>query len=429
MNGDRVFAKCAWRLLPILMAANFVSLLDRVNAGLAALTMNRDLGFSPSVFGFDAGILFAGYALFQVPSNLALYRTGARRWISVILVSWGAASAACALIRGPLSFYLLRFLVGAAEAGLVPGSLLYLTLWFPKTWLCRANSLFSSANSIALIVGGPLGALLLSLNGTAGIRGWQWLFLVEGFSPVLLGLAVLLILPDRPESALFLSDREKNHIAEHLQQERVIKQNRLLRALCDARVLMLGLAHGCFLVAGLGLAIWLPQSLQAMGFSNSTTGLLAGLISAAGLPVMYLWGRSSDRSGDRIWHAAIPMLVASGGLTMAAMQSGNALSIVALTIASIALPCWLAPFYSLAPLFLSGAGLAGGIALAIGLANLIGGFGGQYAIGVVREYSGGYAEPFALMAAAALIAGLIVLALGRAMAPRPVMAPTAGGAA
>jgi ACS family tartrate transporter-like MFS transporter len=423
MSEQQIFTKCAWRLLPILMAANFASLLDRVNAGLAALTMNRDLGFSPSVFGFGAGILFAGYALFQVPSNLALYRIGARRWISVILVSWGLASASCALIRGPLSFYLLRFLVGAAEAGLVPGSLLYLNLWFPKTWLCRANSLFSSANVIALIVGGPLGALLLSLNGAAGIRGWQWLFLIEGLAPVLLGVAVLLVLPDGPESALFLSDQEKTNVAERLRQERVIKQDSLLRALCDARVLMLGLAHGCFSVAGLGLAIWLPQSLQAMGFSNGSTGLLVGLISAAGLPVMYLWGRSSDRSGDRIWHAAMPMLVASGGLTFAAMQPGSALSILALTIASVALQCWLAPFYSLAPLFLSGAGLAGGIALAIGLANLIGGFGGQYAIGVIRQYSGGYAAPFALMATAALTAGLIVLALRRSMATAPMRQP------
>jgi len=426
MNEDALFRKCAWRLLPLLVAANVVSLMDRVNVGLAALTMNRDLGFSPSVYGFGAGVLFAGYALFQLPSNLALHRAGARRWMAFLLACWGAASAACALIHGPLSFYIFRFLVGAAEAGLVPGAVLYLSLWFPKAWLGRAYAIFSAGNLVALIIGGPLASVFLTLDGIAGLRPWQWLFLIEGLSPVLLSMAVLLFLPDRPASASFLSGQQKDLIKNRVVREDAAKNDNLVAAICDVRVLMLGLAHGCYLVTGYGLSIWFPLVIQGIGFSNSTTGLLGGLISAAGLPAMYFWGRSSDRDGERIWHAAIPVLMICASLAVAAMMPANGFSIVLLGVASVAAQCWLGPFYSLPPLFLTGPGLAGGIAVAICIANLTGGFGGQYVIGVLREHSGGYAIPFTAMAGAALLAAFIVLALRQSVAPRAVSPAVAG---
>ena len=419
-EDDRVFAKCAWRLMPLLVLANVVSLLDRVNVGMAALTKNRDLGFSPSVYGFGAGVLFVGYALFQVPSNIALQRVGARRWIAFILASWGAASAACALIQGPFSFYILRFLVGAAEAGLVPGVVFYLTLWFPKAWLGRAYAIFAAGNVLALIIGGPLASLFLSFDGIAGLRPWQWLFLIEGLSPVLLSFAVLLFLPDRPVNAPFLSVEDKHHINSRVEREDFAKNADLLTAIRDPRVLMLGVAQGCYLLTGYGLNIWLPLVMQGIGFSNSTTGLLGGLISAAGLPVMYLWGHSSDRSGERIWHAAIPVLMICASLVTASMLPANGFSIVVLAIGWIAAQCWLSPFYALPPLFLAGRGLAGGIAAAIGIGNLAGGFGGQFLIGVLRQQSGGYATSFAVMAAGGLLAAVIVLSLGRSLQPRKI---------
>jgi ACS family tartrate transporter-like MFS transporter len=415
---NQLWSKCAWRLLPLLVAANVVGLMDRVNVGFAALTMNRDLGFSPSVYGFGAGVLFVGYGLFQLPSNLALARIGARRWISFILASWGAASAACSLIQGPLSFYFLRFMVGAAEAGLVPGVLVYLSLWFHKGQLGRAYAIFAGGNGIALIIGGPLASLFLTLDGIAGLRPWQWLFLIEGLLPAFLSIAVLLFLPDRPAAATFLSPQEKEQIARRIRQDDVVKNSDLVSALRDPRIWWLGIAHGCFLVTGYGLNIWLPLVMQGIGFSNGATGILGGLISAAGLPVMYYWGSSSDRSGERIWHAAIPVLTICASLMTAAVMPASGFSIIFLAIAYVASQCWLGPFYSIPPLFLTGPGLAGGIAVAVGFANLTGGFAGQYLIGVLREQSGGYAIPFAMMAGVALLAAMIVLSLGRFLSAR-----------
>jgi len=420
MTGDAVFAKCAWRLLPLLVLANVVSLVDRVNVGMAALTMNRDLGFSASVYGFGAGVLFLGYALFQLPSNIALHYIGARRWIGFLLAGWGAASAACALIQGPVSFYILRLLVGAAEAGLVPGAVFYLSVWFPKAWLGRAYAIFAAGNVVALIIGGPLASLFLTFDGIAGLRPWQWLFLIEGIAPVLLSVAVLLFLPDRPASAPFLSVEQKIHIDQRVERDDAGKNGDLLAAIRDPRVVLLGLAQGCFLLTGYGLSIWLPLVMQGVGFSNSATGLLGGLISAVGLPVMYFWGRSSDRGGERIWHAATPVLVICASLVTAAMMPASPFSILVLAIGATAAPCWLGPFYSLPPLFLTGRGLAGGIAAAISIGNLSGGFGGQYLIGVLRQQSGGYATSFAVMAAGGLLAAIIVLSMGRALQPRSV---------
>jgi MFS transporter, ACS family, tartrate transporter len=425
VGDDLVFRKCAWRLIPLVSAAYAVNYIDRTNVGFAALTMNRDLGFSPSVYGFGAGIFFLSYSLFQLPANVALNRIGARRWLCFILAGWGVASASGALIRGPFSFYTLRLLLGVAEAGLLPGVLLYLTFWFPKAWLCRANSFFLAAYVAASVVGGPLASLILSLNRVAGIRGWQWLFLLEGVLPLLLAIAVLLVLPDRPADALWLSDAEKRLVAERIRQEDAHKQTNLLRALWDPRVFLLGIAHACWLVSAYGLAFWLPLVIQGMGFSNIATGLTVGAMWSAALPVMIFWGRSSDRSGERFWHAAIPAITISAGMAVAALGAGNATTFVALAATVMMLSSWSAPFYSLPPLFLSGPAMAGGIAVLNGTANLLGGFAGQYLVGVLREQSGGYTVPFAVMSGVALIAAVIVLSLGRSIAPARVPVPVA----
>jgi ACS family tartrate transporter-like MFS transporter len=420
MSEQQIFAKCAWRLIPLVTAAFIANYVDRVNIGFAALGMNKQLGFSPEVYGFGAGIFFIGYALFQVPSNLVLHRVGARRLIGFILAGWGACSAAGALIAGPWSFYVVRFLLGLAEAGLVPGVVLYLTFWFPKAWLCRANATFMSAAPVAVVVGGPFASLILGLDGVGGIPGWRWLFLLEGVPPVLLAIAVLMLLPDGPADAAWLTRDEAAEIARQLRHENAGKQTDLLRGLRDPRVLLLGLAHGCYLFAGYGLVFWSPLLIQGLGFSNRATGFVVALTFLVAVPAMILWARSSDQHGERVWHAAIAALIISAGLACAALVPGSPIVLLALAAAAVGWGAWLGPYYSLQPLFLSGPAMAGGIALANATGNLFGGFGGQYLIGVLRQQSGGYSAPFAMISGAALLAAVIVLALGRSIVPRVV---------
>lgn len=284
MNDDGVFRKCAWRILPLVIAGLVINFLDRTNVAFAALTMNKDLGFSPSVYGLGASIFFLSYALLAVPANLMLYRVGARRWIFFILASWGAAAAASALIRGPASFYGLRFLLGVAESGFFPGVILYLSLWFPKAWLGRATAMFNSAGTASLIIGGPMASLILGLNGVAGIHGWQWLFLLEGVPACLIGLAVLKFLPDGPADASWLTQGEQRVVTARLQAEESGSVHDVMRALRDSRVLMLGLAEGGIIFANYSILFWLPLLVQGMGFSNTQNGLIVALVYAAAVP-------------------------------------------------------------------------------------------------------------------------------------------------
>jgi ACS family tartrate transporter-like MFS transporter len=420
MTEDRIFAKCAWRLLPIIVAAYVINYLDRTNIGFAALTMNPELGFSPSVYGFGASIFFFSYSVFQVPANLILHRVGARRWIFCILIAWGAAATGCALIRGPYSYFALRFLLGIAEAGFFPGVILYLTFWFPKAWLGRTTAVFMSATISGLVIGGPLATLIAHLDGVAGIQTWQWLFLLEGFPACLIGFAILKLIPDGPASASWLADDEKRLIAQRLQAEQGTKGSEALAALLDPRVLALGVAYGALLMTSYGLALWLPLIIQNMGFSNSATGLVVALIWGCGVPAMILWGRSSDRRGERTWHVVFAVLFGAASLLIASVAQDNAILLIALAAAAIGASSWMSPFYMLAPLFLTGRAMAGGFALVSTIGGLIGGFAGQYVIGVIRERSGGYSLALAAMAAALLIAAVIVLALDRAIVPRTV---------
>jgi len=316
---DQVFAKCEWRLIPFLGLLYLVSLVDRLNVGFAALTMNADLGFSPSVFGFGAGIFFIGYSLFQIPANLMLVRFGARRWVFTILIAWGAISAACAFVQGPMSFYVLRFLLGVAEAGLFPGVVLYLTYWFPQERRARAVAGFMAASPLALIVVGPLSGLLLGMNGIAGLRGWQWLFIIEGLPACLLAFLLLKLVPDSPEHASWLSAEEKRLIAGRLAQESTIDQPGFWPALRDPRLYALGIAYVAVGAGGYGMRIWLPQIVQGMGFSNLSTGFVAALPYLLAVGAM-IWfgarlGAGITDSMRQIWKAApedIPPLPRGG---------------------------------------------------------------------------------------------------------------------
>ena len=430
IEQDRVFAKCAWRLIPFMILLYLVNYIDRVNVGFAALTMNKDLGFSPSVFGLGAGIFFIGYSLFQVPANVILDRMGARRWVFCILATWGAISTATALVRGPTSFYVLRFLLGVAEAGFTPGMIYYLSIWFPRSYRARFTGGFFVAVPLAFIVGGPLSGAILGMDGVMGLHGWQWLFLLEGAPAFLLAFAVLRLLPDGPAQAAFLTGDEKTVIAARLAAEDSPSEQRdLWPALRDPRVIALGLVYFGISSGAYGVQLWLPQIVQAMGYSNFATGFVAALPFVAGIAGLIVWGRSSDLRGERIWHVALPTLLAASSFVVASLASSDLIVLLALTFATVGIRSVQGPYWSLLSSFLSGPAAAGGIALASTIGTGLGGFLGPTIIGVLRQETGGYASGMVALALGQVLAAIIVLALGRAMAPRKaVVQPTTSGA-
>jgi len=421
MSDERVFAKCAWRLIPFIGLLYLLSYIDRVNVGFAALTMNRDLDFSPAVYGFGAGVFFLGYCGFHVPATVILHRVGARRTIFSILAAWGALSAGCALVQGPLSFYVLRFLLGVAEAGFVPGMLLYLTYWFPQDYQGRLTAGFMTAVPFAFVIGGPLSGLILGMDGIAGIRGWQWLFLLERLPTVFLAFAALKLLPDGPARASWLSDEEKAAIAARLVTEDNAEDHRLLPALRDPRILALGLVGFGLTCTLYGVQLWLPQMVQAMGFSNRATGFIVAVPGAAAIGAMILLGRSSDKRGDRVWHIALGMVFGAAGLIVAGFAQAYIVVLVALGFAFVGPIAAVPLLNSLPGSFLRGRAAAGGIGLYLAITNL-GGFAGPYILGALKGESGNYTSGMAALALGLLLASLLVVALGRAMAPRPIAA-------
>jgi ACS family tartrate transporter-like MFS transporter len=421
MSGDQVFGKCARRLIPFMLLLYIVNYLDRVNVGFAALTMNRDLGFSPEIFGFGAGIFFFSYALSQVPFGVILERVGARRAVFCIMLVWGLLSASTALVESPMSFYAVRFLLGVAEAGFFPGMLFYLTLWFPHAHRARFTALFVTGIPLASIIGGPLSGLILSLDGLGGLHGWQILFLMEGIPAALLAFAVLKYLPDRPQSAPWLSREEKDIIALSLSTDGAAKEHNLWAALRDPRVLALGvvgLGNGAALY---GSGVWLPQMIKAAGFSDLETGFVVALPYAAAAAAMLLWGRSSDRHGERIWHAAIALLVGAAGFAGASVAHSSLLMVLALTFAVVGTLSNFGPFFAFPSSFLSGPAAAGGIALVAAMANF-GGFLGPTIIGMIKQRTGSYADAMAALAIALTVSAAIMLLLGLAMSARKVQA-------
>jgi ACS family tartrate transporter-like MFS transporter len=422
---DQVFAKCAWRLIPFMMLLYLTNYLDRVNVGFAALTMNKDLGFSPSIYGFAAGIFFLSYALFQVPANVIIERVGARRSVFCIMATWGALSAATAFVQDPVIFYILRFLLGVAEAGFFPGMILYLTFWLPSLYRARFTAIFMAAIPLSSIFGGPLSGLIVGMDGVVGFHGWQWLFLLEGLPACLLSFAVLKLLPDGPASAAWLTGEEKTTIAMRVTAEESKARRDVWTGLSDARVLALGLAGMGAGFASFGSQLWLPQIVQAMGFSNFATGFVVALFYVAGMAAMILWGRSSDHRGERVWHMVLPWLVTATGLVVVSVAQNDIIVLMALTLVIVGLMAYLGPFFMLSSSFLSGPAAAGGIALVNVFHTGLGGFLGPTIVGKLKEQTGDYSAPMAAMATALVVASVIVLVLARAMAARPfVVEPT-----
>ncbi len=421
---DQVFTKCAWRLIPFMGLLYLVNYIDRTNAGFAALTMNKDLGFSSVVFGFGAGIFFIGYSLFQVPANVLLERIGARRWIFSIMAAWGFLAAANALVQTPISFYVVRFFLGVAEAGFTPGMFLYLTYWFPRGYLARVTAQFLVALPLSFVVGGPLSSFILGMDGMTGLHGWQWLFLMEGLPAFLLAFAVLKFLPDGPPHASWLTNAEKETIAGRLAAEKPAGRPDFWPALRDPRIIALGIANFAFSVAAYGIYLWLPQIVRAMGFSNTATGFVVASCFVAAIPAMILCGRSSSRRGERIWHVALPWLLTASCLAVASLAHSNAIMLAALVIGLAANFAAFGAFFSLPSTFLRGTAAAGGLGLFCTFGNF-GGFFGPALTGVLVQGSGSYRTGFAADAIGFAVAALIVIAVGRALAPRAIIAQQA----
>lgn len=419
---DEAFTKAAWRLLPFMGVLYFVSFLDRVNVGFAALTMNADLGFSDQAFGFGAGVFFLAYALLEVPSNLILARVGARRWIFRIMVSWGLLSAATAFVYDENSFYVLRFLLGAAEAGFFPGMIYYLALWFPAARRARMVAAFMAAVPLAGIIGSPISGAILGMHGFLGLAGWQWLFLIEGAPAVLLGFVVLARLPDGPADARWLNGAQRAAIVASLAREPAPTHRNLWPALSDVRVWLLAIPYFGIVLTLYGLGFWLPQIVKAMGYSNLETGFLVACPYVLAALAMIAWGRRSDRRGERIGHFVVPALLAATGFAGAAFLAGNLAIFVALTVATIGVYASFGPFWSVPAGSLGATAAAGGIALINSLGNL-GGFVGPSLIGWVKGETGSYAAAMGLFAVAALIATIGMLLVARIGDGRRRLAP------
>lgn len=422
MSGkEQVFTKVAWRLIPFMVLLYVINYLDRVNVGFAALTMNADLGFSPTIYGFGSSLFFVGYMLFQVPAAVILERFGARRTVFAILLVWGAISAGNALVQGQTSFYLARFFLGVAEAGFFPGMIFYLTLWFPQDYRARVIASFYSGIPLAFILGGPLSSLILELDGAYGLRGWQWLFIIEGLPACFLAFAALRLLPDGPRQAEWLNAQERATIASRVAADDRAEKRRLGPALLDLRVWALGLAYAGWQFGFYGLGLFLPQMVQSMGFTNLATGFVTALPFLVSIVVMNLWGRSSDMKGERIWHVAIPALVAALGFAAAGVVPSTFAVLVALTCVASGLVSYMPPFFSLPSMFLGGTAAAGGIGLVSALGR-IGATLGPTVIGYMREVTGDYSAGMMVMAGGQLLAVVVVLTLGRTMQrPKPAL--------
>jgi ACS family tartrate transporter-like MFS transporter len=399
------------RLIPFLVMAYFFAYLDRVNLGFAALTMNADLKFSPTVFAWGAGIFFIGYFIFEVPSNLALERFGASRWIARIMVTWGIISTLMATISGEWSFYILRFLLGVAEAGFFPGIILYLTYWYPAEYRGRFLAAFVVAVPMSTVIGAPVSGLLLGLNGAMGLKGWQWLFVIEGIPSVLLGIVTWFYLTDRPEKAEWLNAEQKAWLASKLQAENAAKQATghlsLGQVLSSPKVIALSLIYFGYVGAVYGMQFWLPQIVKAFGLTNAQTGFVTAIPYLFGTIAMILWARHSDATRERVAHVGGPLLLTAVALGVSSYITDPTTTMIVLTMAAIGMFCTFAVFWTLPTAWLSGTAAAGAIALINSIGNLAG-FGGPYLIGWVKETTGNTSTGLLVLSLLPLAAGLLV---------------------
>jgi D-galactonate transporter len=411
---QRTIAKVSLRLVPFLMLCYFIAYLDRVNVSFAALSMNKALGLSSTVFGFGSGIFFFSYFVFEVPSNLALERFGARRWIARIMLTWGLLSAAMALVVGEYSFYLVRILLGIAEAGFFPGIIFYLTLWFPAAYRARIVGWFMAAIPLSSVLGSPLSGLILGLDNLGGLAGWQWLFILEAAPALILSVVVLVYLTDRPADAKWLAPEERAWLARRLAAEAKQKEEAhglsVAQVLLNPKVLALSLVYFGAVATNYGITFWLPQIVKGFGLSNLQTGFVAAIPYIAGTIGMVLWSRRSDAKLERKWHAALPFLIAAVGIAGSTLLDNPALKMAALSFGALGVFAVLPVFWTFPTAFLSGAAAAAGIAVINSVGNLAG-FCGPFVMGWLKDYTGNFAAGLWAIAGCAVMGMVIVLML------------------
>ena len=423
--GSRTTRRIALRLLPFLFVLYIFNYAVRVNVGFAALQMTGELGFSNAVFGFGAGIFFIGYFLLQVPATMLLELWSARVFIGASLIAWGTLATLTGFISSASEFYWIRFFLGIAEAGFFPGVIVYLTYWFRQADRAKAVALFMAAIPASNMLGAIVAAALLRIDWF-GMSGWRWLLIMEGFPSVVAGILAFFYLTDRPQQARWLPEDERRWITEELTKEKESKKSqaklRPMEALRQPAVLLLGLTYFCYITNSVGLGTWLPKIVQGIsGLSTTQVSLISAIPWMMAIPAMIFNGFHSDRTGERRWHAALPLMLVGIGLASAVMAGSNiALAIAAFSVATMALYAFPSPFWTLPTLFLTGPAAAASIALINSIGNL-GGFTGPYIIGYLTDRTGSYAAGIYYLTAAGLVGGLTVLLLRRTLSgPEPV---------
>ncbi len=418
---EAVYRKVSWRLTPLLLLCYVVAYLDRVNVGFAKLQMAADLNLSDAVYGLGAGIFFFGYFLFEVPSNIILHRVGARLWIARIMITWGIISALMMFVTTPAMFYVMRFLLGVAEAGFFPGVILYLTYWYPAHRRGRMTTFFMTAIALSGVIGGPVsGYILKAFDGANGWHGWQWLFLLEGIPSVLVGLLVLLKLDDRIDGARWLTDEEKALLARNVRAEDAGKQHPSLGAVfATPRVWLMAAIYFSFVMGLYGVGFWLPTIIKSTGVTDSLMiGLLSAIPYAAAVVAMIVIARSADRRGERRWHVALPAALGALGLVLSVVWAHQtALAMLGLTLATMGILTTLPLFWSLPTAFLGGAAAAAGIALINSVGNLAG-FLSPYLIGWLKQVTASTAAGMYMLAGFMVLGGLLALSVPKALVNR-----------
>ena len=411
---DATYLKVTWRLIPFLLVCYIIAYLDRVNVGFAKLQMQNALGFSDVVYGLGAGMFFIGYFIFEVPSNIVLHRVGARRWIARIMVTWGLISGSMMFVQTETQFYVMRFLLGVAEAGFFPGIILYLTYWYPAQRRGRIISLFMTGIPLAGVIGGPLsGWIMKSWDQVGGYQGWQWMFLLEALPAVFVGFMVFWYLDDRITDAKWLSESERQMLARRIDEEDQSKEHMPVSAvLKNKRVWVMSAIYFSLAMSLYGVSFWLPTIINGMGVKdNFSIGLLSAVPWLAGVFSMLWFGRSADKHKERRWHVVIPMLMAATGLVLSVLLASNVyLSFAALILACMGIVSGIPLFWSLPTSFLAGAGAAAGIAAINSIANLAG-FVAPYVVGWLKQITQSTDSGMYLLAVVLLIGAAITLTI------------------
>src|ERR1700722_14581633 len=413
----RTIAKVSWRLLPLVALAYCIAYIDRSNISFAALTMNKGLGFSAYIYGWGAGIFFFSYFLFEIPSNLVLEKVGARIWIARIMITWGIISGLTAFVTGATSFMIVRFLLGAAEAGFFPGMILYLTYWFPAEYRGRVISTLFIAQPVANAAASIASAAILEMDGVLGVKGWQWIFIIEAIPAVLLGLVILRIMTDRPGHADWLAEEERSWLQARLDGEsrQVESAGRMTwtKALADPRVVALSLIYLMSVTANYGIVFFMPQIIKGIGLSNMMTGLLSSLPYVVGTVGLLAWGWSSDRNKERRWHLITASSVGALGLAFAGWSGASYWALLGMSAATVGIYGSRAALWPLPSLFRTGTAAAGAIAMINAVGNL-GGYVGPFVVGWIKDSTQSFGAGLYFLAACSLMAAVITFFAARA---------------